>query len=321
MRNKLTYSLSVWIFFLVIMSHYSAFSQNGVQINPYSQSILLGEQVRVDLNVNVLSDSQNVIWPEFGDTITTQIEVIETLTTDTLYADSTLREKIVGFHKQFVITSFDSGLWEFPELTVWIDSIPFTTETFFFEVNTVKTDTSKAFIDIVEPMNLPLTCMEYFQLYYKYGLMVWAALIVLAIIAFFIGENAIPKSKTKNEPEIPAHIIAIKRLDQLDSEKLWQTGAYKAYHIQISDIIRQYIENRFHIPVLESTTDEIKHLLKQTRIDKVIRQEIIESLRVSDLAKFAKAIPLPEENENCMNTAYNLVNTTKESPKPIRKNE
>ena len=44
---------------------------------------------------------------------------------------------------------------------------------------------------------------------------------------------------------------------------------------------------------------------------KSLRSEIIESLRVSDLVKFAKAIPLPLENDACIDVAYKLVDETK----------
>ena len=240
---------------------------NKVSINPYTQTIQIGEQIRVDINVNS-NGNEVIIWPSFRDTIITQIEVVESQEVDTIFTDSSTKESIEAFKKQIIITSFDSGLWAFPELTIWVDSIPYTTESFLIEVATIEVDTSKAFKAIIDPIDIPMTFMEYFKKYYIYGLYAWAALIVLAILAYFIGKDAKIKSTISNAPKIPAHVIALERLEQLKSENLWQTGAFKAFHIQISDITREYIENRFHIPVKESTTDEIKHLLKQIRLEK-----------------------------------------------------
>jgi activator of HSP90 ATPase len=110
-------------------------------------------------------------------------------------------------------------------------------------------------------------------------------------------------------------------LNALKEEKLWQQGAYKAYHIQLSDIIREYLENRFDIPVMESTTDEIKHLLRQKNLEKSLRDQVISALRISDLAKFAKAIPLPDENEFCMATGYSLVENTQVEPEKTTTHE
>lgn len=310
MRLISTYRLlGIGIVFYLLSSTIIA-QNNKVSINPYTQTIQIGEQIRVDINVKS-NGTDSIIWPVIGDTIVTQIEVVEIMDPDTIFADSNTNEEITGFKKQIVITSFDSGLWAFPELTVWIDSIPYTTEAFLIEVSTVEVDTAKAFKQIVAPMELPMTFMEYLKKYYIYGVYAWVAIIILAIIAYLIGKEAKVKSTKINAPKIPAHVIALERLEQLESENLWQSGAYKAFHIQVSDIIREYIENRFHIPVKESTTDEIKHLLKQIRLDKDLRNEVVSALRISDLAKFAKAVPLSEENEQCLATAYKLVDTTK----------
>ena len=312
MNRELTYRTLKGLIFLafVVFTQGSWAQNNRVSINPFSQSILIGEQVRVEINVQAEA-SENVIWPALTDTVTAQIELIGQPKTDTIFGDTLNHTDILGYQKQWVITSFDSGLWAFPELTVWIDSVPFTTEAFLFEVNTVEVDTSKGFITIVEPIELPMTFMEYVQAYYKYGLYAYGVLMVLAILAYIFGKKYVGKETEDSVIVIAPHILAIDRLHQLEEEQLWQKGAFKAYHIQVSDIVREYIENRFHVPVKESTTDEIKHLLKITRMDKTIRKEIIDSLKISDLVKFAKAIPLPEENEACLQTAYKLVDATK----------
>jgi hypothetical protein len=48
-------------------------------------------------------------------------------------------------------------------------------------------------------------------------------------------------------------------------------------------------------------------------MEKLMRKEIIASLKISDLVKFAKAIPLSEENDLCLKTAYKLIDITKVS--------
>ncbi|MGB0806473.1 MAG: hypothetical protein ACPGRC_07265 [Salibacteraceae bacterium] len=311
MINSLKHIVLILLAFSSFMS--SIAQSERVSINPFTQELLIGEPVRVELNV-VAGPNEQLIWPEFTDTVTSTIEVLENHPIDTIFEDSISKQNILGFQKQWVITSFDSGLWAFPETTVWIDSVPFSTDAFLISVNTVEVDTSKGHIDIIEPIEIPMTWMEYFQEYYHYGLIAIGIIMALAILAYFIGSN--PKRKSNIAPKIiiPAHITALERLDQLKSEQLWQSGAVKAYHIQISDIVREYIENRFKIPVKESTTDEIKHLLKMTRMEKSLRTEIIDSLRVSDLAKFAKAIPVAHENEASLEIAYKLVEITKEVP-------
>ena len=299
----------------------SAWAQSErAQINPFSQELLIGEQTRVELNVSA-GANETIIWPEYGDTITSQIEIVESHPVDTIFEDSITKQNIIGFQKQWVITSFDSGLWAFPETTVWIDSIPFTTNPFLLSVNTIEVDTAKGFVDIVEPIEIPMTFWEYVQAYYHYPLIGIAIIFALAIIAYIIGRNG--KAEETKAPKIiiPAHITALERLDKLKNAELWQQGKAKEYHIQVSDIVRGYIEDRYKIPVLESTTDEIKHLLKGVRMEKSIRKEIIESLRLSDLVKFAKATPLSHENEDCLALAYKLVDQTKIVEQPQNTND
>ena len=193
---------------MFLLSFISVAQTNRVTINPYSQSILIGEQVRVELQVNANSN-ESIIWPEFQDTITTPLEIMESHPIDTLFDDSITKANILGYQKQWVITSFDSGLWAFPEITVWIDSIPFNTEAFLFEVNTVEVDTAKGFVDIVEPIEVPMTFLEYVQAYYIYGVAAYGALILAAIIAFLVGKTPEKKPDAPIIHKVPPHILSL----------------------------------------------------------------------------------------------------------------
>lgn len=291
----------------------SLFGQNRAIVNPYTHSILIGEPIRVDLIVEG-SKVDFIEFPQFTDTITGHLEIISVGAIDTLYKDTLTKSEITGLKKQIVITSFDSGIWEFPELDFIVDYRMIHSEAFFVEVQTVMVDTSQVFKPIVEPIDLPMTWKELINHYYPIGLWIWGILIVLAVIAFFVGKDSEKANEQEPKVKILPHITALKRLEQLETDQLWQKGAFKAYHIELSDIVRQYLENRFDIQVLESTTDEVKHMLKQVPMNPGTRKEIIASLRISDLVKFAKATPTSEENENCLKTAYMVVNTTKLIP-------
>ena len=174
----------------------------------------------------------------------------------------------------------------------------------------MQVDTSAAMAPIVDPIEIPLTFKEIMVIAGKIALVIWAVLLLIALVVYFLGKNPKTTELLPEKPQIPPHVRALERLDQLKSEELWQKGAIKAYHIQVSDIMKEYIENKFQVSAQESTTNEIKHLLKTCKISKSLRLEIVEALKISDLAKFAKASPLPHENEKCLETAYHLVNST-----------
>ena len=109
----------------------------------------------------------------------------------------------------------------------------------------------------------------------------------------------------------PISIEALENLRILKDEKLWQNGFEKEYHIRLSDIIRTYIEKRYGVTALEQTTDEImRHTRTLESIDEVLRNKLKQILMLSDMVKFAKELPLPNENEMSIDNAFEFVNKT-----------
>lgn len=102
--------------------------------------------------------------------------------------------------------------------------------------------------------------------------------------------------------------IALEALDKLKEKGLAEKGEFKQFHVEISDIIRGYIENKFRIPALESTTSE---LIAEFRKKRAMEENFITLLRrfleVCDLVKFAKYKPSNEECMEVFNEAHNLV--------------
>jgi hypothetical protein len=116
------------------------------------------------------------------------------------------------------------------------------------------------------------------------------------------------------KPIIPPHLIALEKLKKLEDEKLWQKGEIKKFHIDLTDIIREYMESRYNMMAVESTTAEIIDQLRNYLDDRIIIEKVREFLELSDLVKFAKLIPIPDENEKCMKVAYEFVDLTKITP-------
>lgn len=110
----------------------------------------------------------------------------------------------------------------------------------------------------------------------------------------------------------PAHEIALRDLNELKEKKLWQQGKIKAYQSELTHIIRAYLEDRFDIPALESTTGDIVAALDQnTSLEQEPKAAVEEVLNMADLIKFAKAIPNVEVHDLFMKKAESFVRTTK----------
>jgi hypothetical protein len=107
------------------------------------------------------------------------------------------------------------------------------------------------------------------------------------------------------------HEWALMELERLRVKKLWQAGKVKEYHTALTDILRKYIEDRFLLKALESTTAEIIDDLKEViNFPVESRMKLSEILTTADLVKFAKFIPAPNDNEKSMEDAVGFITST-----------
>jgi hypothetical protein len=152
----------------------------------------------------------------------------------------------------------------------------------------------------------------------------WILLFLLAAAAVFFLIRLFKKlRRPKSAPEIvaipdPAHVIAFRDLEILKSETLWQKGEVKQYYTRLTEILRQYLENRYRIYSLELTTEETLEALIRSGFKKDSNFKMLRSLlKGADMVKFAKYFPEPAENETYFQDAWNFVLATKESETTI----
>jgi len=138
------------------------------------------------------------------------------------------------------------------------------------------------------------------------------ALLILAGIAYYFWKRSQVVEEVVEEEVIrPAHEVALEKLSGLQRKKLWQEGKVKEYQSELTRTIREYLENRFGIQALESTTSEINRSLKSVDFDPRQTQKLNNILQVADLVKFAKANPQESIHEEFMNHARTFVEETK----------
>ena len=114
-------------------------------------------------------------------------------------------------------------------------------------------------------------------------------------------------------------------LGELDGKQLWQNDKVKLYYIELTDIIRTYIERELNIPALESTTDELMETIrdfneiKTLDLPKETVQNLQKLLQEADLVKFAKHKPMSNEIEYHRVDTESIINELK--PKPREEDE
>jgi hypothetical protein len=300
---------------IFILSAFFVPAQVDVHAFLDSSKIRIGEQVKLNLYVTYDANQKNlnINWPTIGDTLTGKVEVISTSAIDTTIPDKN-RPSLIQQHQQILISAYDSGYFQIPPFTFTLNndtSNVLNTRSFILEVHTIPTDTSLAKVKDIKPvLNEPFNWK-----WYLLHIWVGIGIIALGIAAWLIIRYR--KKKMQNriveppKPKIPAHITALESLEKIKSEKVWREGKVKEYYSQISDTIRLYIEERFNVFALESTTDEIMSAFRSQVIDSESKDKLQQMLQLADLVKFAKMIPIEMEHEMTLDNAFDFVNGTK----------
>lgn len=288
------------------------FSQEvkGFELSINKDTILIGDHITLSVKYK-FNPYLITSFPQLKDTVVPGVELVRDLPIDTVRNQNIISEYV----KKYIITSFDSGHYfiMFPIVVENPDNIE-NSDTIMsnivqFHVNTIPIDTlTYKMYDIKKPIDYPVTLQEI--LFWIFVIIIGISLVIAAIILYRRWKNKQPLFG-RAKPKIPPHIIAFKELSTLRTEKLWQQGKVKLYYTRITDIIRKYIEGRFSIPAMEKTSDEILADIKKNKIDEMYSfDKLREMFYTSDLAKFAKYQPSPDENEESFKTAFEFVTST-----------
>lgn len=309
-RSKKTINLPLLLAVCFLSSSASA-QLIRVQAVLDSNRIDLGGQVTLTLTVEKPRGSV-VEFPAFTDTLCGSVEI---LTRGELDSSQNRKDNKVVMKQLLTLTAFDTGL-------LYIDPIPFVYRSGNFvdtirsapnylEVLAFPVDTTNTIRDIKGLYKAPVTVRE---------ILPWVLLLVaVGLLGWFLISSY--KKKKRNEPLIirpkpveAADIIALRELEQLKADKVWQQGRVKEFYSRLSDIIRTYLENRYTIYAMEQTSFEILLSVKDF-MGKDSNYSLLKILlQLSDLVKFAKAQPEPEENMNQLENAILFVRNTRHQP-------
>lgn len=215
------------------------------------------------------------------------------------------------FRQMGIYTCFDTGYYEIPGLAWRVNDDSIVSNPLFIEVVVFPIDTSQAIKDVTAPLEIPYTVEE--LLPYAGGAVALVGLIVAVIILLKRRKEKDGIGNVKLPPK-PAHILAFEQIESLRNKKLWQQGEVSQYHFELSNIIRNYIQNRYSSDALDLTTSELNELCKKLKIEEELLTKLIDVLKIGDLAKFAKANPLPEENETALRVIEDFVSKTFQKP-------
>ena len=148
-----------------------------------------------------------------------------------------------------------------------------------------------------------------------------------ALIAFIAGFVLLRRLRRRPVREVvpvvpqaparPAWEIAIEELDRIAAERLVDRGELRRQYEEVTEALRRYLENRWGVPALESTTEDVRRLLAHAPVPGSFAGRVTALLGEADLVKFAKGRPEPHAARACETRARELVVETipREEPK------
>jgi len=111
---------------------------------------------------------------------------------------------------------------------------------------------------------------------------------------------------------LPLREEAERRLQELMAKKYWASGQQKLHFIELSDIMRWYVQRRYHIDAMEKTTMELNAAMRMNLINTSHIEILTALLKQADFVKFAK-LTLPEEEVIILNNqAIRFIEITEE---------
>ena len=294
MKHFISYKF--WV--LVVISFCCAagtFGQN-VTAKADRDKILIGEQINLLLKTdNIQAISQ---WFNLPDTVN-HIEVVKRSKIDTI--------DIAGnnvYQQTIAITSFDSGHWQLPALTViGNNNATYTTAPIELDVLPVDVSQLQDYHDIKD-------IVEVKQATSYVAIILIALITLISLIAIII---LMRKKKVVNvkAPTLTGNLTplqwAVQELDKLRIENLFGQNKVKQHYQRLTDITRQYFHLQLHHKSLQQTTDEWMVNLYALPVNQDTKTSFLQLLRLADTVKFAKYQPPAFENEQSIPVALQMV--------------
>ncbi|OQX53593.1 MAG: hypothetical protein B5M48_03180 [Candidatus Omnitrophica bacterium 4484_213] len=215
------------------------------------------------------------------------------------------------YRQWYVLDTYTSGKYSIPEARVkyrkksqkeWQEV---STDEITVEVESIleNAEDKRDIREIAGPIGFPVKIPWY----------LWGILGLIALgagTAFFLFKRK--KTQTVLPPR-PAHEIAYEALEALTQKEYLRRGELKLYYIELSDIVRHYLENRFNLRAPEMTTEEFLNSVKDNKALSYEHKSLLRDfLSHCDLVKFARYKPPEKEVGLSFESAKKLIDQTKE---------
>lgn len=276
-------------------------------------SVLIGDQLLYGVELRLVEEGTRFAFPQWENDPKGGIMAVSPWLVDTVKVHKQKKgmPRIMDIKAGLVITSFDEGLYELPQIVLQRHSKEGVVDTLYFEpmrleVKSMPVDTA-TFVphDIKGQIKYPVTARE---------VLPWFAGSFWFILLVILAVCLIMMRRRKGEGEVrrrePAHIVALRELDKYRGKAMWVPEKQKAFYSGITDALREYISERYGIGAMEMTTSEIFDDMKRTDAPAELLQEVRQLFERADFVKFAKYVASDEDNASSLPVAVRFVTQT-----------
>ena len=287
MRLKLYY-----IFYPLLLCCFSAFSQSvSVNITASKNNILIGEPIQLQLEATV-AENINAAW--FSTDSLAHFDILSKSKIDTLNTDDGNKYK-----QTIIVTSFDSGSWSIPPLALNAGERSYLTDSIPVSVTYSPFDPSQPYHDIKSILDVENPVTRYIN-WIIAGI---TLLSLLAVVYFLRKPLPVIVQPVKQKAVLLSPLEeALAALDGIRKQQLVQQGKLKLYYTSLNDILRDFIQKRMLVSMMEKTNEELILQLKRWDMPNEAVISLAQALRMSDVVKFAKYIPGERDNEQNFHT-------------------
>jgi hypothetical protein len=135
--------------------------------------------------------------------------------------------------------------------------------------------------------------------------------IAVAVLGLVAGGWGLRRRFASPAPPLAPHEWAARELDRIEALHLPEAGEVERFHTLLSDVVRAYLERRFSLPASQQTTAEFLETMRRSPQLTPAQQGLLrEFLERCDMAKFARAVPPPEECRAVAGMARSFVQET-----------
>ena len=270
--------------------------------------VTVGDRITLKVSVDHPPTSQ-VVWPDSLSLAPFEILEAEAPPPDT--KGDMARSSLI-----LTLTAFELGDLEIPSFGVEVvdpesGGAVLATNPFGIQVVSVGLDEGADIRDIKGPLGLPRDPVQIFLFV--------LAMALLAALGWVLYRRLGPRTEGLEDPEpaVPRrlpHEVALEALVRLESSSLLERGQVKEYHIELSDILRTYVEGQFWVPALEMTSRDITAGLERIGVGSSMVGTFESVLSQCDMVKFAKHRPDVEASKTVLALGRRLVEETIPEP-------